>query len=239
MTIAAPTTPPRLLSGRTVGVVALALTAVAIAVFAPLQYLLQPLQALAAGGNEIATNYAPRPGWVRVAFLAHVIFAGVSLLLSPIQLSGRLRARIPRVHRVTGRIVLASIAVAGAAGFLLSWFNVAGPIGTAGFGALAILWITFAVLGLRAVLRGDVRAHRAWMMRTFAMTYAAVTLRVWLIVLIMLLGDFHSAYLLVPFLSWVPNLIVVELILRHRSRTRTTPMLRAAATPRASGRASR
>ncbi len=215
MTIAAPTTPPRLLSGRTVGVVALALSAVAVAVFAPLQYLVQPLQALAAGGGEIAANYAPRPSWVRVAFFAHVIFAGVALLLSPIQLSGRLRARIPRVHRVTGRIVLASIAIAGVAGFLLSWFNVAGAIGTAGFGALAILWITFAALGLRAILRGDVHAHRAWMMRTFAMTYAAVTLRVWLIVLIILLGDFHSAYLLVPFLSWVPNLIVVELILRR------------------------
>jgi uncharacterized membrane protein len=219
MTTAAPTTPPRLLSGRTVGVVALALTALAIAVFAPLQYLLQPLQALAAGGNEIASNYAPRPGWVHVAFLAHVGFAAIALLLSPIQLSARLRARIPRVHRVTGRIVLASIAVGGTSGFLLAWFNVAGAVGTVGFGMLAILWITFAVLGLRAILRGDVLAHRAWMMRTFAMTYAAVTLRLWLIVLIILLGDFQSAYLLVPFLSWVPNLIVVELILRRQRRT--------------------
>jgi hypothetical protein len=120
------------------------------------------------------------------------------------------------VHRVTGRIVLASIAVGGTAGFLLSWSTVAGPVGTAGFGLLAILWVTFAALGLRAIRRGDIGTHRAWMMRTFAMTYAAVTLRVWLITLIMLLGDFHSAYLLVPFLSWVPNLVVVELLLRRR-----------------------
>jgi uncharacterized membrane protein len=133
-----------------------------------------------------------------------------------VQLSSRVRARVPRLHRVTGRVVLVAIALAGTAGFLLSWFNTAGPIGTAGFGTLAVLWVTFAALGLRAILRGDVTVHRRWMLRTFALTYAAVTLRLWLIVLIPLLGDFGSAYVLVPFLSWVPNLLVVEWLLRRQ-----------------------
>ncbi len=53
----------------------------------------------------------------------------------------------------------------------------------------------------------------------FAMTYAAVTLRLWLIALIPLLGNFPSAHALVPFLSWVPNLIVVEPLLRRRQAT--------------------
>ena len=158
---------------------------------------------------------------MRGAFVAHIVCAGLALLLSPIQLSGWVRARVPRLHRVTGRVVLASIVVGGTSGFLLAWFNVAGPIGTAGFGALAVLWVTFAVLGLRAILRRDIAAHRRWMLRTFAMTYAAVTLRLWLIVLIPVLGDFHSAYLLIPFLSWVPNLVVVELLLRRTPRPTT------------------
>jgi uncharacterized membrane protein len=210
---------PGLPSSRTAGLCWLALSAVAIAVFAPLPYLLQPLPDLAANGGEIAANYAARPGWVRTAFAAHIGFAGVALLLSPIQLSGRVRARVPRLHRVTGRVVLFSIVAGGTSGFLLAWVNVAGPVGTAGFGALAVLWVTFALLGLRAILRRDVVAHRRWMLRTFAMTYAAVTLRLWLFALIPLLGDFHSAYLLVPFLSWVPNLVVVELLLRRTPRT--------------------
>jgi hypothetical protein len=191
---------------------------VAIAVFAPLPYLVQPLPDLAANGSEIAANYAARPGWVRTAFAAHIVFGGAALLLSPIQLSGWVRARIPRLHRVTGRVVLFSIAVAGTGGLLLAGVNVAGPVGTAGFGALAVLWVTFALLGLRAILRRDVMAHRRWMLRTFAMTYAAVTLRLWLLALVPLLGDFRSAYLLVPFLCWVPNLVVVELLLRRTPR---------------------
>lgn len=50
----------------------------------------------------------------------------------------------------------------------------------------------------------------------FALTYAAVTLRLWLGVLVPILGDFRSAYVLVPFLAWVPNLLVVEWLLRRR-----------------------
>ena len=57
------------------------------------------------------------------------------------------------------------------------------------------------------------------MVRTFALTYAAVTLRLWLAVLvpaqIALAGvpeqvAFERAYLLVPFLAWVPSLLVAE-----------------------------
>lgn len=203
---------PRL---RAVGLWWLALSALAIAVFAPLPYLLQPLGELAANGGEIAANYAPRPGWVRAAFGVHVVFGGLALLLSPVQLSARLRARAPRLHRVSGRVVLVSIVLAGLAGFLVAWVNVAGPVGTAGFGTLAVLWVGFALLGLRAIRGGDVAAHRRWMLRTFAMTYAAVTLRLWLVVLIVLLGDFAAAYVLVPFLCWVPNLLVVEWLLRR------------------------
>jgi uncharacterized membrane protein len=218
MAATAPLVPSPAPRVRAVGLGWLALSALAIAVFAPLPYVLNPLSELAANGGEIAVNYAPRPGWVRIAFYTHIVFGGLALLLSPVQLSSRVRARVPRLHRVTGRVVLVAIALGGTAGFLLSWFNTAGPIGTAGFGTLAVLWVVFAGLGLRAILRGDVATHRRWMLRTFALTYAAVTLRLWLLVLIPLLGDFASAYAVVPFLAWVPNLVVVEWLLR-RSQT--------------------
>ena len=94
-----------------------------------------------------------------------------------------------------------AIAVAGAAGLVLAPVSLAGAIGTAGFGTLALTWLACAALGLRAILRGDITAHRRWMLRTFALTYAGVTLRLSLIVLIPLLDDdFLRAYLFTPFL---------------------------------------
>jgi uncharacterized membrane protein len=204
---------------RTIGFAWLALSALAIAVFAPLRYFLNSLPDLAATGEEIATHYVARPGWAQTALLLHAGGGGLALLLSPVQLSARVRAHIPRVHRVVGRTALLAIAVGGVAGLVLSTVSLAGPIGTAGFGTLAVAWLACAALGLRAILRGDVAAHRRWMLRTFALTYAGVTLRLWLIVLIPLLGDdFLRAYLFTPFLCWVPNLVIAELLLR---RTRT------------------
>ncbi len=205
------------------------LSALAIAVLAPLPYWLAPLGALAANGQELAANYADRSAAVRLAFYAHIGAGGLALLLSPLQFLPGLRVRAPRLHRVVGRVVLGSIAVGGVSGLVLAPLNLAGPVGTAGFGLLAVLWVAFAATALRAVRRGDVATHRRWMVRAFALTYAAVTLRLWLGVLIAaqmgLAGvpeqtAFDRAYLLVPFLSWVPNLLVAELYLA----TRPTPV---------------
>jgi len=201
---------------RTVGVAWLALSALAIAVFAPLRYLLNSVPDLAATGEEVATHYAAQPRWAQTALVLHAGAGGLALLLSPVQLSARVRARAPRLHRGVGRTALAAIAVAGTAGLVLAPVSLAGAIGTAGFGTLALTWLTCAALGFRSILRGDVAAHRRWMIRTFALTYAGVTLRLWLMVLIPLLdGDFLRAYVFTPFLCWVPNLVVAELLLRR------------------------
>lgn len=192
------------------------LSATAIAVFAPLPYLTSSLRALAENQSQLATNYVDREPWVQAAFYLHIVCGGLALLLSPLQLAARLRARIPRLHRICGRVVLASIVLAGSAGLLLAPFNLAGPVGIAGFGTLAILWVGFAVAAYRAIRQGDVAAHRRWMIRAFALTYAAVTLRLWLGILIPLqIGvdadtAFTRAYYLVPFLAWIPNLLIAE-----------------------------
>ncbi|MGY1644134.1 DUF2306 domain-containing protein [Geodermatophilus sp. SYSU D00703] len=203
------------------------LSALAVAVLAPLPYATTSLAELTAGDATLAANYVDRSAPIRLAFALHVGFGGLALLLSPLQFLTRLRARAPQVHRAVGRVVLGSIAVAGAAGLVLAPHSLAGPVGTAGFGLLAVLWLTCAATAFRAIRRGDVATHRRWMVRTFALTYAAVTLRLQLGVLIGLQsglsgvdGDvaFDRAYLVVPFLSWVPNLLVAELYLATGDR---------------------
>jgi uncharacterized membrane protein len=209
------------------------LSALAIAVLAPLRYALNSLVALSAD-EPVAANFADRSAVVQLAFYLHITFGGLALLLSPLQFATRLRNRRPLVHRAVGRAVVASIVVAGVAGLVMAPHNLAGPVGTAGFGLLAVLWVTCAVTAVRAIRRGDVAAHRRWMIRTFALTYAAVTLRLWLSVLIGvqvgLLGTggdtaFDRAYLLVPFLAWVPNLLVAERYLTTGDR-QTAPAWR-------------
>lgn len=202
------------------------LTSAAIAVFAPLPYLTASLQSLTHNENQLAANYVDRPAWFQVVFYLHIVGGGLALLLSPVQFSARLRARIPRVHRMVGRVAFTAIGLGGVAGLVIAPVNLAGPIGIAGFGLLALLWITFAWKAFRAVRRREFAEHRRWAIRTFALTYAAVTLRLWLAVLIVAQSGpagvdpevaFTRAYYVVPFLAWVPNLIVAERYLRRRA----------------------
>jgi uncharacterized membrane protein len=205
----------------------LALTSVAIAVYAPFPYLTTSLSSLGADPDAgLAANYVSRPALIQLALYVHMVAGGLALGLSPLQLAARVRARAPRLHRFVGRVVIGAMTVGGLSGMVLSTVNAAGLVGTAGFGLLGALWVVFPVLGLLAIRRRDVRAHRRWMVRGFALTYAGVMLRVWLLLLLNAQGvagvpegvAFERAYALMPFLCWVPNLLVAELYLRRRGR---------------------
>lgn len=212
--------------GTRIGYAWLALTAVGIAVFAVAPYLLNSLPALADRGQRIADNYADQSPVVYAVFYSHIVTSGIALALSPIQFSAALRRRFPRAHRILGRVLIGSIALGGITGLVMAFFNDAGLVGAVGFGALSVLWVVAAGRALMAIRRRDIASHRAWMMRTFALTYAAVMLRLWTLVLVLAgrgIGGLdaatalENAYELVPFLCWIPNLLVAEWMIRRRS----------------------
>ncbi|GAA1853665.1 DUF2306 domain-containing protein [Myceligenerans crystallogenes] len=216
---------PRSVRTRRGWFVWLALTSVAIAVYAPFPYLTSSLASLAVDDGGLAANYVSRPPAIQAALYLHIVAGGLALGLSPLQLARRVRARAPRLHRVVGRVVIAAMTMGGLSGMVLSGVNAAGPVGVAGFGLLGALWVVFPVLALRAIRRRDVRAHERWMVRGFALTYAGVMLRLWLVLLLTAQGAagipadvaFERAYAFMPFLCWVPNLVVAELYLRRRA----------------------
>ncbi len=71
------------------------------------------------------------------------------------------------------------------------------------------------LLGWRAVLQGRFAVHRRWMIRSWALTLAAVTLRLYLPLVMVLDLPFLPWYRAISFLAWVPNLVVAELWLRR------------------------
>ena len=168
----------------------------------------------------IAGNALKNP-WLVV----HVAGAATALLVGPVQFSSRLRARFPRLHRLTGRTYAVSCLLGGVSGFLLALGASTGPISTVGFGSLAILWIITTSLALRRAMQRRFTEHRAWMIRSFALTLAAVTLRLYLPLASVFAIPFDDAYRAISFLAWVPNLLVAELYLRHRAELNRTASL--------------
>ena len=222
-TQAVPVETPRHRTGWT----AVALSSLAIVAFAVTPYLTSSLRELSDESFGLASAYADQPAFVRAAFYVHIVGGGLALLLGPWQFWAGLRRRRPRVHRWTGRGYLTAVAVGGVAALVMAPFNSVGFVGFFGFGTLGVLWLWTGWRGYRAIRSGDVRAHQAWMIRNFACTFAAVTLRLWIGVLlgvqIPFLGSepdieaaFANAYAAVPFLAWLPNVVVAELMIRRR-----------------------
>ena len=145
-----------------------------------------------------------------IPLIGHVAGAIVATLLAPVQLLPGVRRRRPAVHRVLGRGYAAGVVIGGLFGFWLAFLAFGGAVATAGFAVLAVLWVLTVGLAVTAIRGHDVAAHRRWMLRNVALTFAAVTLRLWLPTLEAIGLDFADAYRTVAWLAWVPNLVVME-----------------------------
>jgi uncharacterized membrane protein len=127
---------------------------------------------------------------------AHTMGGAVAALIGPFQLITKIRTTWPQVHVWMGRT--------------------AGTMGSIGFTTLAIFWLYSGAQAYVAIRRGNVQAHRRWMLRNYSLTFAAATLRIQLPLLIIGGLTFPVAYTMVAWSSWVPNWLAVEWWLRRR-----------------------
>ena len=149
----------------------------------------------------------------------HVIGGGTILIIGGFQFIAAIRARRIAVHRWMGRAYLSGVLIGGIGGLVLAFGAAGGPVARIGFGLLAIVWLTSGTLAYRAVRSGDLGRHRLWVTRNYALAFAAVMLRIQLPILQGGFGlDFESSYAIVAWLSWVPNLILVDWWLRAPAR---------------------
>ncbi len=150
-----------------------------------------------------------------MAAAVHFGVGGFVLLIGPFQFLPRLRASKPALHRWSGRLYVAGCLASGVAALLLAPAAITGGIAQAGFTLLALFWIGTTSMALAKALQRKFAEHRRWMIRSYALTLAAVTLRIFLPSSIALEIPFETAYPIISFACWVPNAIIAEWILRR------------------------
>ncbi len=149
----------------------------------------------------------------RAGIYAHVFASAVALALGPFQFWAKLRNTRPALHRWSGRLYLGvGVLVGGLAGLFMAFHAFGGLASRLGFACLAVAWLYSGFSAYRAIRARDVAAHRRWMVRNFALTFAAVTLRLWLPASIASGVPFELAYPVIAWLCWVPNLLAAELL---------------------------
>jgi hypothetical protein len=162
----------------------------------------------------------------QLVFMLHILAGAVALLTGPWQLMPRLRARRPGLHRATGYTYAVAVTFAGIGGLILGPQAWGGPVAQVGFTTLAVLWLATTAIGLHRIIAGDRAGHRAWITRSFALAFAAVSLRMQSPLLMMLGVPDEIAYPIVAWSSWLPNLLVVQLLLARRNSTGDIPVQR-------------
>ena len=111
--------------------------------------------------------------------VAHVLGAAVYVLVGTLQFLPRFRRRHLRWHRRSGRMLaVAGLVVAGSALWMTLLYPAKPGTGTLLFGARLVFgtaMVAALVLGVRAARARDLRTHRAWMIRAYAIGLAAGT----------------------------------------------------------------
>ena len=83
-----------------------------------------------------------------------------------------------------------------------------------GFGMLALFWLYTTTNAYTSIRNRDIASHQKWMIRSYALCFAAVTLRIYLPIFLGLMGmEFVPAYKIIAWLCWGPNLVVAELFI--------------------------
>jgi hypothetical protein len=204
-------------NGSRKSITIIAFLALSIGIFLAFQYY-----ALGADSSDFVQDKLSRMKlediWYEVLYL-HIGTAVVAICIGWTQFVGKLRRKSPALHQGVGLLYTVCVGLSGIAGGYLSFYATGGWVSGAGFFLLSLAWLYTLIQGVRTiVVQRDVRAHREWMIRNYALTFAAVTLRIYVPASTEIFGpdNFEACYRIIAWLCWVPNLIFAEWLLRNR-----------------------
>ena len=110
--------------------------------------------------------------------------------------------------------------ITGPAGLIMGFYANGGIFSRIAFVSLAVLWIFFTAMALVKARRKEFKAHRRYMIRSYALTLSAITLRAWKYAITNTIAlPPMDVYRVVAWLGWVGNLVFAEyLIYRHKMK---------------------
>jgi hypothetical protein len=164
---------------------------------------------------QLKQQYIHITEW-RIAFFVHVFSSMLVLFAGFTQFSKKLLQQKPKLHRMLGYVYVADILlVTGPAGLLMSFYANGGISSRVGFVTLSVLWMVFTALALYQAITKNFAAHRVFMIRSFALTLSAISLRIWKVVLAMFTTlPPMDRYRIIAWLGWTLNIVVAEIIIR-------------------------
>jgi hypothetical protein len=153
----------------------------------------------------------------KYSFYIHVFFSPVVIISGLFQFNRWLITNRPKIHRILGYVYITTVLLISApSALVMSFYANGGRVAQISFVTLTLCWILFTWIAFQRAKKGNYTSHVQWMLRSYALTLSAVTLRFYAY-----LFDFFNVnippretYILISYLSWIPNLLFVQLLIQ-------------------------
>ena len=156
-----------------------------------------------------------------IMFYTHIILGGIALLIGWLQFNKKLRIKNIKLHKNLGKTYVISVLLSAISGFYIGYFATGGIIAKTGFMTMALAWFFTTLFSFTEIKKGNIINHQKLMIYSYAICFAAVTLRIYLPILSPIMGGFLPAYKLISWLCWLPNILVAYLIIKYQIKTTT------------------
>lgn len=155
--------------------------------------------------------------WWRFSFYTHVFSSPVVIFCGLFQFNRWIIQNKPKLHRILGYCyILTVLLISGPSALIMSFYANGGRIAQSSFVILTLCWIVFTWIAFQRAKQGNYSAHVKWMLRSYALTLSAVTLRFYAYLFDVFNIDIppRETYIIVSFLSWIPNLCFVQIMIK-------------------------
>jgi uncharacterized membrane protein len=154
----------------------------------------------------------------KTAFYIHVFSAILALCAGFTQFSQQLLRDSKALHRFMGKLYVTDIVIVNfPAGLIMALYANGGIAGRTAFLLLDILWFAFTWQAYACAKDKDFTRHKHYMIRSYALTFSAITLRTWKFILSNAFSiDLRELYIIDAWLGFLPNMLVAELIIHRR-----------------------
>lgn len=194
--------------------------------FIPAIFSLVRIPELLGGPAIVPPN--PRAAIDPVPIILHIVASSIFCLVGAVQFLPRLRRTRPALHRGLGRLVGAAGCVSALTGLWMTVFYVfpsalQGPLLYWARVVFSVAMVSFIVWAVIAIRTRNVAAHRAAMLRAYAIGQGASTQTAYFIAGMALFNaeplGLSRDVLMVA--AWVTNLVIAEAIIRSNLPSRS------------------
>jgi uncharacterized membrane protein len=167
---------------------------------------------------KVKQDYIHIPIW-KAAFYSHVFSSIFTLLAGFFQFSNFILTEHRSLHRLVGWLYAWNIFLINfPAGFIMAVYANGHLPSKIAFLILDCLWFAFTLKAVVAARRKNIKEHKNYMIRSYALTCSAVTLRTWKMILSNTMNiDPDTLYMIDAWLGFIPNLVFAEWLIRRRN----------------------